>query len=434
MLPKLKLFILLVLFASSVFGQNRFVKRGEKAFQRGDYPEAIAHFRNVKEKNPSINRKIAESFYFLGDEEQAEKYYLKIYDSEKRPSDLLNLSQIYLGHNNYEAAILFSQRALEAGIDSTFVKNRIQAIREVLESKAKGKDFALQAISVQPKSKCLGLAHLSEGLVFSNPKTGKAGVEKNLQLFLAKQEGDFFLTPKFFAETMEPRTDVGAVCFSSDETVMYYTRWYFRKGKQQMEIVEAVKRNGKWVAKRLLPFTDRQYSCCYPSLSPDGKSLYFSSDRPGGFGGMDLYVSQKNGNSWSEPINLGAVINTSRNEIYPRIVKNNQLCFSSDGHVGYGALDLFFSSMESKGNWGVPQNAGYSYNSEYNDYSLVEIPGENTFFLISDREEKGLKDRIYKISDNHEESIRLLVKDAASQELIKGPQFGWKGLSGVRKC
>jgi len=115
MIFKNSLFIILVFLAFSVQAQDRFIRKGNKAFEKGNYPEAISYFRNVKEKNTKINRKIAESYFFLNNYEQAEKYFKKIYDSEKTDKDLLALSQIYLDAGNYEAAILFSEQAALAG-------------------------------------------------------------------------------------------------------------------------------------------------------------------------------------------------------------------------------------------------------------------------------------------------------------------------------
>ena len=417
---KRSLFLLLVFIYISVQGQNRFMRRADKAFNRGDYPEAISNYRNLKEKNPEINRKLAQSYFFLKNYEQAEKYYQKIYDSEKTSQDLLNLSQIYLDHANYQAAILLTERALDAGADPDLISNRLKEIQKIVEGKEKITDLKLIPLEVQPKEKCLGITNSPDGLLFSNRSARNPNAPKTYQFFESKFLDGKYVDVKPFAYKLDNKIDLGAACFSADGTVMYYTRWYSRKGKQQMEIVEAEKRKGEWHAKALLPFNSRKYSCCYPYLSADGQSIYFSSDMPGGNGGMDLYVSKKTGKSWTKPVNLGDKINTPQDEIYPRILKDGTLWFSSDGHVGYGKLDLYYVARNASGVWGDVKNAGYLFNSSYNDYSILDK--DKYHLLVSDREERGLRDRIYKIEVDEKEGVRLLVKDKTTNERIYDAQ------------
>jgi outer membrane protein OmpA-like peptidoglycan-associated protein len=238
-------------------------------------------------------------------------------------------------------------------------------------------------------------------------------------LFVASHENLAFDSPKSFAGKLEPKTDIGAVCISPDGNTLYYTRWYVRKGKQQMEIAIAKKQKGEWVSKESLAFCSRKYSCCYPFLSPDGETMYFSSDMEGGYGGMDLYVSKQDGGKWTTPKNLGESINTAQNEIYPRLLSNNQLWFSSDGRAGYGKLDLFFTVKNEDGSWDPVMNPGAPYNSPFSDYSILDIPDYDTQLFVSDREDAGLRDRIYKLKKETKESIQILVRDKQTNEFVK---------------
>lgn len=157
MATKIQLTLLFVCFTFLLSAQNRFLRRGEKAFVKNHYAEAIANFKNVKNKNPEINRKIAESYYFLGDYQEAENYYQKIYDSEKSAGDLLALSHIYLNLEKYEAAILCCEGAAIKGANRILIDKRIKAIQE-LHNTQDHSGMILRSINPQPKSKSLGVS------------------------------------------------------------------------------------------------------------------------------------------------------------------------------------------------------------------------------------------------------------------------------------
>jgi len=130
-----------------------------------------------------------------------------------------------------------------------------------------------------------------------------------------------------------------------------------------------------------LPFADPAYSFAHPSISEDGNTLFFSSDKPGGYGGMDLYVSFRHNNQWSEPLNLGQVINTPENETFPFYI-DNTLYFASDGHGGLGGLDLFKTTRTPNG-FSLPINLGYPLNSHLDDFALITRDHQHGYFSSS---------------------------------------------------
>jgi outer membrane protein OmpA-like peptidoglycan-associated protein/tetratricopeptide (TPR) repeat protein len=422
MATKFQLTLLFVCFSFLLSAQNRFLRRGEKAFVKTHYAEAIANFKNVKNKNPEINRKIAESYYFLGDYQEAENYYQKIYDSEKSADDLLALSHIHLNAGKYEEAILSCERAAEKGANRIHVDKRIKAIRE-LEKATDTSGMILRAIHQQPKSKSLGVSVVGNKIIYSNLSPKNARGVKNYQLFYSEFTDQGYSELKPWADQLDNTVDLGAIAVSGDGKSMYYTSWYTRKGRQYKEIVEAEFKNNKWKASFVLPFNGRKYSCAYPYLSKDGKSLYFSSDMPGGYGGMDIYVCHKRGKSWGSPINLGEEINTKHHEIYPSILKDGKLWFASDGQVGYGHLDLFYASKTKEGEWGEVKNAGPALNSSQNDFSIQDSPEEGQLLMVSDRNNKGIRDRIYSFGADRKMQVELFVKDEISKKSISNAKI-----------
>jgi len=143
--------------------------------------------------------------------------------------------------------------------------------------------------------------------------------------------------------------------------------------------------NGEWVSAGDFPHNHPEYSITTPCYSPDGRSLYFASDMPGGFGGSDLYRSEWKDGGWTEPHNLGAGINTSGNEAYPFIAVNGVLFFASDGHEGLGGKDIFLSRFE-EGQWMSPIHLAPPLNSEEDDFGLVTNADFSEGFLSSSRD------------------------------------------------
>ncbi|MDQ2179833.1 OmpA family protein [Marinifilum sp. D714] len=422
MATKIQLTFLFVCFTFLLSAQSRFLRRGEKAFVKNHYAEAIANFKNVKNKNPEINRKIAESYYFLGDYQEAESYYQKIYDSEKSADDLLALSHIYLNSEKYIDAILCCERAAIKGADQVLIDKRIKAIQEL----HKNDDYSgmiLRSIDPQPKSKSMGLSVVGNKIIYSNLSKKNARGDKRYQLFYSEFADQRYSEVKLWSNQLDNTVDLGAVAVPGDEKTMYYTCWYTRKGRQYMEIVQAEFKNNKWKASFVLPFNGRKYSCAYPFLTKDGKSLYFSSDMPGGYGGMDLYVCHKRGKSWGVPINLGEEINTQHHEIYPSLLKDGKLWFASDGQVGYGRLDLFYASKTKEGKWGEVKNAGVGLNSSLNDFSIQDSPEKGQLLFVSDRNNNGIRDRIYSFGADRKIPVELLVKEESSKEPVSNAKI-----------
>jgi len=127
------------------------------------------------------------------------------------------------------------------------------------------------------------------------------------------------------------------------------------------------------------------YLFSHPCLSNNGKRMYFASDIPGGFGGTDIYYSDFDGNTWGAAINAGSTINTAGDEIFPYVTAHDSLLyFSSDGHPGYGNMDIFVSRISS-GSWGKPANMKTPVNSIGNDFSLIYSNAPREGYFVSNR-------------------------------------------------
>src|SRR5690606_23070391 len=180
----------------------------------------------------------------------------------------------------------------------------------------------------------------------------------------------------------------GTYAITKDRKTIYFTRNNFIKGRKRtdnkkisnLKIYKAEWIDGEWSNITELPFNSDDYSTEHPALSHDETKLYFSSDRSGGFGSFDLYsVDIISDGSYGVPKNLGSSINTDKKEQFPFLDIHNNLYFASNGHPGFGLLDIFISKYES-GNHQKPDNLGLPVNSGYDDFAIsFHSPSEGYF-------------------------------------------------------
>ncbi|MEZ4986344.1 MAG: OmpA family protein [Saprospiraceae bacterium] len=166
------------------------------------------------------------------------------------------------------------------------------------------------------------------------------------------------------------------------------------KGRSMLKIYEATRGQFDWENVQELPFNGHDFTCMHPALSPDESKLFFTSNRPGGFGGMDIYVSEWNNGRWSAPVNLGPEINTSKNEAFPFFHESGTLFFASDGHKGSGRLDIFMVDMSER-TWGKVYNLGAPFNSPEDDLGLVLVPDGTSGYFTSARSGGFGQDDVY---------------------------------------
>lgn len=220
------------------------------------------------------------------------------------------------------------------------------------------------------------------------------------------------------------------VTISNDGKTIYFTRDnvtrrnkldFDKKGTTHLKIYKAKRTNNVWEEIKELPFNDEVYSTGHPSLSADNKTLFFVSDREGGFGQTDIYkVDILENNKYGEVINLGPKVNTIGREMFPFVSKDSILYFSSDGHLNLGLLDIFKSNV-IKDSIAITENLGAPYNSAYDDFAyFVDPSNENKrSFLSSNRPNgKGGDDIYTAFSRICAQKIKGFTKDKNTNEIL----------------
>jgi hypothetical protein len=197
--------------------------------------------------------------------------------------------------------------------------------------------------------------------------------------------------PIAFVADASPRHSYGPLCFDRDIRKAFFTRSHV-KGSKQIYMVEMTRQG--WSSAVKLPFNSPEFDCAHPTISADGKKLYFASNDPNGFGSWDLYVSTYINGEWSNAVNLGPTVNTADNEFFPYIYADGKLYFSSDRKKGCGGLDIY-RSEKSNNQWQTPTHLPKPINSSADDFGILITGDKKTGFFTSNRAKSKGEDDIF---------------------------------------
>ena len=234
--------------------------------------------------------------------------------------------------------------------------------------------------------------------------------------------------PEKFSSDVNSKFHDAQVTFTGDFSEMYFTRNNFSKGKtgtdddgvMKLKIYSVKKKGEKaWGTEEAMPFDSDEYSCAHPTLNADGTKMYFASDMPGGFGGMDIYVTEREGSKWGPPVNLGPGVNTEGHEVFPFIHKSGRLYFASDGQLGLGGMDIMYVEDKGNGQWSAPENPGAPINSNADDFSISLNDDGTCGFFSSNRKEGAGRDDIYSFTKTAL-PVKVYVYDAITMAAIEG--------------
>ncbi len=236
------------------------------------------------------------------------------------------------------------------------------------------------------------------------------------------------LNPKIFMGDLNSKYNDGPICFSKDFNTVFFTRNTSNKkdlskdGNFKLKILKATLNKNGFDRIAELPFNNKDYNCAHPSVALDGNTMYFSSDMPGGFGGMDIYKSIKGvDGAWNKPENMGPTINTAGNDVFPFIAENGKLYFSSNGWDGMGGLDIYETRIKD-GKAGRTYNMGEPVNSTYDDFGVYLNEDSKTGYLSSNRKNGGMDDDVYAFTILRDvkrgKEITIITKDRETAALL----------------
>jgi peptidoglycan-associated lipoprotein len=414
--PKI-LFILLILVLGSCSAQ-KYLNSAASAYEIGEYYRSVEIYKKayrsqkLRTEKADIAFHVAEAYYHLSDFAKATVWYKNaIKQKNNDPLCMLHYADCLKGTQKYEDAIVWYQTYLGVKPDDQYAKNGLEAskvamewldkpnrymVNTVKELNSKDNDYSPvfvggrdnEVIFTSTREAATGGKRKSNitGTRFSDLFTSKFGIQKQ------KWE-----VPKLLDEnlTINTASDEGAATLSERGDLMIFTRAQYDKSKDMgSELLAANQSRGEWSEPILLKLVGDSLIAAHPSLSADGTSLYFVSDRPGGYGGKDIWVAQGKGTSFDKPVNLGPEINTPGDEMFPFIRENGDLYFSSNYHPGIGGLDIFKAVKGEDKKWKV-ENMKAPINSPGDDFGIAFIKGEIEKGLFSSNRKGSKSDDIY---------------------------------------
>ena len=226
-----------------------------------------------------------------------------------------------------------------------------------------------------------------------------------------------------FSKSINSKYHEGPVTFFKDYKKIVFTRNNYNKGRAKksdkgvnmLKLFIASKKGNKWTDIKELPINSDQYSTGHPALSPDNRKMYFVSDMPGGFGGTDIYVVDYRDGSWGVPVNLGREINTEGSEMFPFVDEAGNFYFASDGHAGLGGLDMFYVEFRNGVPFGGVENLGAPINSTKDDFGFITDAERSHGYFSSNRRKGYSDDNIYAFTKGCN-SLNLIVLNQETNE------------------
>ncbi len=441
----ISIFIITLLSSSILTAQSNETKRADKHFNKYEFVEAAVDYLKIvndEKADTYVYGQLAECYYNVFNTVEAEKWYAKALETSTDPEMVYNYSQMLKANGKYDE----SNAQLDVFATMRPADHRAIAFREnpnylpkILE---KGKKFNVQNLSINSEVSDFG-GTLKNGKLYitsarnNNRKTYGWNEEPFLDIYTANVTADGELqTPSIIEENINTKYHEGIVSFSPDGNTMYFSResYYEKKYERDsltkykisvLNLYKSINQEGQWSEAEALSLNGDNYSVKNPSVSPDGKTLYFASDKSGGFGNFDIYSApiDQNG-SVGEATNMGQKLNTEGQEMFPFISSNNTLYFSSNGHLGLGGLDVFFAKIID-GKLGPVRNIGIPVNGNADDFAFSFNDETEEGFVSSNRLVDGedMSDDIYAIKRLQpicDVLVTVTVRDSKSGEILEG--------------
>lgn len=380
-----------------------------------NYIQAIEDFKKELESNPEagdLNYYTAESYRKLGNPKASIPYYANaIAAGFDNPELELNYALALKANEQYDdAKEVLAQYANFATIE--LYKERAEQEIKNLE-KLDSISLYVRNVDLRPLDEVntpqaeYSPTFFNNELYFSSTRESETFNRYNIPFSDLYKVGVEGLSPD--ASSLSRLPDLfnsegineGSVAFSPDGNTMVFAKGNTdeKKSRRSVDLFISTKKNGRWSTPVSMPINSPEYWDTSPSFNQAGTTMYFASDRPGGFGGSDIYRATLNARGrWANVSNMGPAINTAGDEVFPYVAPDNKLYFASDGHAGFGMLDLF--SAENKGGVVTVKNLGPSFNSSADDFGLIysDFPFEG--FYTSNREGGQGGDDLYSFVDN----------------------------------
>ena len=440
-MKKILILLIIALFSfSPIIGQNNSTKKADKLFDRLEFVKAADEYLRLTKDSDDyyIISRLADSYYNIFNTREAEKWYSKIVNKNPDAEVVFRYSQMLKANGKYKESNVWMTKFSEMKPYDTRAiafRNTPNYIDKIIK---KGKRFNVQNLKdINTVSSDFGAFKFDNSLYLTSGRKQKGSQNKKYNNYTSDEEyvldvykydiiNDVYINETSL-DAINTKYHEGVIAFNPTGDTMYFAReTYYSKSyykdsivkngstKEQVSVINLYratrctkkeitwKNNGDcnfnkgWNVTEL-EINSAYYSMKNPAISCDGKTLYFSSDMPGGFGNYDIYKSEINKDgSLGEAVNLGQKINTEDQEVFPYMCCDNNLYFSSNGHLGLGGLDVFYSkNIDNK--WANVRNVGIPVNSNSDDFAFKMGEDCTNGFVSSNRSGGAGSDDIYAV-------------------------------------
>jgi outer membrane protein OmpA-like peptidoglycan-associated protein/tetratricopeptide (TPR) repeat protein len=444
------LFTLSILSSLSLIAQNDDTKRADKHFSRFEYVDAAEDYLDLAldgKGNTYVYSRLADCYYNVFNTIAAEKWYAKALAGSDDPELIYKYSQMLKANGKFNQSNEWMEKFATmrpADVRAVAFKANPNYLPKILE---KGKKFNVQGLDFNSENSDFG-GTIQNGKLYivsarnNERKTYGWNEEPFLDILEIPIRTDgIYGNAYLLGSKINTKFHEGTVAFSPDGMTMYFSRESFYDKLYEkdsitnnkfsvMNLFKASKIDGIWDNVIALPFNSSKYNTSGPAVSKDGKTLFFHSDMPGGFGLADIYkVDIKDKGAYGEPVNLGQKINTEGQERFPFPGADGTIYFSSDGHLGLGGLDVFFSK-EIDGKMAPVRNIGIPVNSSADDFAFtINDLGEG--FVSSNRMGGRGSDDIYAIKKLRPICDVLIAVNVSDAKTGQGLNGGFLNLSDI---
>lgn len=416
-------FVILVPFL--VQAQKSVIAKGDESFNSYMYDLAKDHYEKAlggissQNEKAEVAYKLGYCYKMLNDSEKAEIYFniaVKNYSKGViNPDVLLFYADALRMNGKYEDAIDVYKQYIQlvpqdyrgqSGLESSQLApkwlNRPSRHKVTNVAKFNTQYFDFSPVWATKDNRTLYFTSSREGSI--GDRTNRRSGQRFTDIFEVTQDRKGNWSEPFpIAGNVNTIDDEGAATISLKGNEMFFTRCKADKNLDEpCQIFYATKKGNAWGEPIWVDFQGfAAYEVGYPALSPDDKILYFSACAPDGYGGMDLYMAKRIGNSgnkFERPINLGSIINTAGDEVYPTVRTDGSLYFSSDGHKGMGGLDIYLAKKDANNNFTEIENLKPFINSSFDDFGIIFNGNEDNGYFSSNRKGGKGSDDIYAFS------------------------------------
>lgn len=425
-----KLLVIIFVFSIQfIKAQDLELARAKRFFDKTYYSESIVLYERLVQEKPSqeVIKNLADSYFFTNDLIKAQRYYrllIKNYNEGLDRNYYFRYAQTLKATNSYDDAnAALKEYYAKSGNNEDSI-NFEKALKTLENVSAIGKRFEIKNLAINTPNSEFGAVKYNDELVFAGVKLKPGLFDKkfkwdnetylNLVSIPLKNSNSADSIVHYFAKELKTGMHESNAVFTKDGKTIYFTRNNSKKGSKKtndqkissLQIFKAELIDGKWTNIISLPFNSADYSTEHPALSADEKVLYFASDMPGTLGSFDIYSVNINKGAFDTPKNLGPIVNTDKKEQFPFASADGKLYFSSDGHLGYGSLDVFVSEINGN-DYSKPVNVGLPLNSNLDDFAFNINSDTKEGFFASNREGGKGSDDIYQFREIKE----LIVED-----------------------